>query len=158
MFQRQPDREESQPSEIYLGKFAISRRTLKNSSASMIFSRTHLENLLERPATTSSPKRSHKGFEARWLNSSILANNNPKVVAVRLRLLPVVRTTHLMGIAVATSHDILLIFTLVEGEFFERLTISKLPGEVIVHHSNDRWNTRSISLVGPRPTTGRVYP
>ena len=135
MFQRQPDREESQPREICLGEFTISRRKLKNSSTSMTFSKTYLENSLERPATTSSPKRSHKGFEARWPDSSILTGIIPKVIAVQLHQLPVVRTTHHMEIGATTGYVIPLTLTPVGEEFLECLMINKLPGEVIVHHS-----------------------
>ena len=47
-------------------------------------------------------------------------------------------------------------------EIFKRLTINEPLGEVIVHHSDtkicdSRWNTRSISLVRPRPTIGQVH-
>ena len=47
-------------------------------------------------------------------------------------------------------------------ESFKRLTINEPLGEVIVHRSDtkicgSRWNTRSISLVRPRPTTGQVH-
>ena len=48
-------------------------------------------------------------------------------------------------------------------EFPKRLKNNKHPGEVIDHRSgieicSSRWDTRSISLVGPRPTIGRVNP
>ena len=44
---------------------------------------------------------------------------------------------------------------------FERLIINKPLGEVIAHHSDmeirsNRWTTRIIPLLGPRPITGRV--
>ena len=50
-----------------------------------------------------------------------------------------------------------------EKVFLERLTIIKLLGEVIIHHSdpevcNSRQNTRSLTLVGSRLTISQIHP
>ena len=41
-----------------------------------------------------------------------------------------------MEFGVTTGYVVPLTLTPVGEEFFERLTIDKFPGEVIVHHSN----------------------
>ena len=118
-----------QPREICLDAYNINQTKLKNSGTSTTFSRTLLESLPERQATTSSLKRSHKGFGPRWQDWRHLANIIQEVVAIRLSQLLVVRTIHRVEIDAITSR-----IDLLPGEMsFERQKINKPLGEVIAH-------------------------